>query len=129
MSSPQPPGSKSRQRHRQQNAIIAITLYYQRSLLKNPMRTSIRTGKIFTEEILNAHPRRALEVLRMPITTFLDLRDWLSQNSTLRASRYVSMEEQLMSFLWIIGHNASNREAQDIARMYVRSVSGKVSQW
>jgi hypothetical protein len=77
------------------------------------MRTSIRTGKIFTEEILNAHPRRALEVLRMPITTFLDLRDWLSQNSTLRASRYVSMEEQLMSFLWIIGHNASNREAQE----------------
>jgi len=49
----------------------------------------------------------------MPITTFLDLRDWLSQNSTLRASRYVSMEEQLMSFLWIIGHNASNREAQE----------------
>jgi len=102
-----------RKKQRLRYICLILVFYYQRSLLRNPIRTSIRTGKIFTEEILNAHPRRVLEILRMPMTTFLDLRDWMSQNTNLRATRSVSLEEQLMCILWIIGHNSSNREAQE----------------
>jgi hypothetical protein len=103
-----------RKKQRLRYICLILVFYYQRSLLRNPIRTSIRTGKIFTEEILNAHPRRVLEFLvRMPMTTFLDLRDWMSQDTNLRATRSVSLEEQLMCFLWIIGHNSSNREAQE----------------
>jgi hypothetical protein len=35
----------------------------------------------------------------MPITTFLDLRDWLEDRHLLRSSRGVTIEEQLMIFL------------------------------
>ncbi|KAI5809204.1 hypothetical protein BZA77DRAFT_362007 [Pyronema omphalodes] len=52
---------------------IILALYARFYLLKTPVRTSIRTGDIFTREILDAHPRRALEILRMPTSTFLEL--------------------------------------------------------
>jgi hypothetical protein len=59
----------------------------------------------------------------MPITTFLDLRDWLEVRHLLRSSRGVTMEEQLMIFLWIVGHNGSNRDAQDL---FQHSGSGRL---
>ena len=49
----------------------------------------------------------------MPITTLLDLRDWVVERGLLQSTRYVSVEEQLIMFLWIIGHGATNREAQE----------------
>ena len=50
----------------------------------------------------------------MPITTLLDLRDWVVERGLLWSTRYVSVEEQLVTFLWIIGHGATNREAQEL---------------
>jgi len=47
------------------------------------------------------------------MTTFLDLRDWMFLKTNLQATRSVSLEEQLMCFLWIIGNNSSNHEAQE----------------
>jgi hypothetical protein len=99
---------------RRRKIAIILALYTHLYVLRTPVRTSIRTGEIFTNEILNAHPRRALEVLRMPITTFLDLRDWLAERHLLRSSRGVTIEEQLMIFLCIVGHNSSNRDAQEL---------------
>jgi hypothetical protein len=91
-----------RKKQRLRYICLILVFYYQRSLLGNLIRTSIRTGKIFTYEILIAHPRRVL-----------DLRDWMSQNTNLRATRSVSLEERFICFLWIIGHNSSNIEAQE----------------
>jgi hypothetical protein len=54
-----------------------------------------------------------METLRMPITKFLDLRDWLVNRSLLKASKNISVEQQLIIFLWIVGHEASTREAQE----------------
>ena len=116
---PCPPNSilsHDRIRHKKQQLryiCLILIFYYQRSLLRNPIGTSIRTGKIFTKEILNAHPWRVLEILRMPMTTFLDLCDWVSLNTNLQSIRSVSLKEQLMCFLWIISHNSSNHEAQE----------------
>ena len=54
-----------------------------------------------------------MEIIGMPITILLDLRDWVVECGLLQSTRYVSVEEQLIMFLWIIGHGATNREAQE----------------
>ena len=92
---------------------ISAAIYVGFYLSPEPVHTSIRTGQRFTEEILRAHPRRVLEVIRMPITTFLDLRDWVVERGLLRSTRYISVEEQIMMFLWMVGHGATNREASE----------------
>jgi len=47
----------------------------------------------------------------MLITTLLDLRDWVVERELLRSTRVVSVEEQLIIFLWMIGGGATSREA------------------
>jgi hypothetical protein len=42
---------------------IGITLYAHYFLSRQAVHTSIRTGHLYTEEILCAHPRRALEII------------------------------------------------------------------
>ena len=76
-----------------------------------PVYTSSRTGNRYTEEILRAHSRRVIDLIRMPITTLLDLRDWVVDRSLLESTRVISIEEQLIMFLWIIGRGATTREA------------------
>ena len=66
---------------------------------------------IYTEEILQAHPRRVIALICMPITTLLDLRDWVVDRALLESTRVISIEEPLIMFLWIIGHRATTREA------------------
>ena len=65
------------------------------------------------EEILHGHPRRVLELIRMPITTLLDLRDWVAERGLLESTCNISIEEQLITFLWMIGHRATSRETQE----------------
>ena len=96
--------------HRIQVAISAA-IYVGFYLLPEPVHTSIRTGQRITKEILRTYSRRVLEVIRMLITTFLDLQDWVVERGLLRSTRYVSVEEQIMMFWWMVGHGATNREA------------------
>ena len=42
---------------------IGITLYAHYFLSRQPVHTSIRTGQRYTEEILSAHPSRALNAI------------------------------------------------------------------
>ena len=46
----------------------------------------------------------------MPVTTLLDLRDWILEHGLLGPSRDIPIEEQLVMFLWMIGHRSTNRE-------------------
>lgn len=92
---------------------ISAALYVNFFLTTQYVHTSSRTGRRHTEEILRAHPRRVMELIRMPIMTFLDLRDWVVQRGLLSSTRYVSVEEQLVLFLWMVGRGASNRDAQE----------------
>ena len=43
--------------------LIGITLYAHYFVSKQPLHTSIRTGQRYTEEILSANPRRALNAI------------------------------------------------------------------
>lgn len=92
---------------------ISTALYVNTFLPIQYVHTSSRTGRRYTAEILRAHPRRVMKLIRMPITTFLDLRDWIVERGLLSPSRHISVEEQLVTFLWTIGHGASNRETQE----------------
>ena len=90
---------------------IGTAIYINFFLPTQFIHTSSRTGRRYTDEILRAHPRRVLELIRMPITTFFDLRDWIIQHGLLASSHCVTVEKQLITFLWMVGRGATNREA------------------
>ncbi len=62
------------------------------------------------EDLLIASPRRFEELFRMTRQEFDALVDWLS-NSGLEGSKYLSLAHKVMVFLWILGHNESQRNA------------------
>jgi len=88
-----------------------------------PVYTSSRTGNRYTEEILWAHPRRVIDLIRMPITTLLDLRDWVVDRALLESTRVISIEEQLIMLLWIIGRGATTREAAEQFQHSTQTIS------
>jgi len=49
----------------------------------------------------------------MQLDTFNQLRDWLMNNTKLNSSRYISIEEKLLIFIYIASTSASNRVAQE----------------
>jgi hypothetical protein len=83
---------------------------------KQPCRTSRLTGRAFVEELVQSdtNPRRFMEVLRMQPATFEALCKWFEDSGLLQPSRKgFWVEEQVAIFLFIVGHGASNRDAQD----------------
>lgn len=61
--------------------------------------------------------------LRMQLSTFFCLRDWLVTNTKLKSSRDTSIEEKLVIFIYIASTSASNRVAQERFNRSARSVS------
>jgi len=81
---------------------------------KTPSHTSVLTGSHYVEELLSSkNHQRIFDVLRMPLATFLALRDWCIDHDYLQPTRHMSVEEQLAIFLKIVGENATNRMAQE----------------
>lgn len=80
---------------------------------KSRVRDSILSGHNYTQELLNGHPRRFQEKLRMPRPTFFLLRNWLLTNTALTSTKGVTIEEKLAMFLMIVGQGASNRTVQE----------------
>jgi len=81
---------------------------------RTPSHISVLTGSQYVEELLSSrNPTRIFDVLRMPLPTFLTLRDWCIEHDYLRPTLHISVEEQLAIFLKIVGENASNRMAQE----------------
>lgn len=82
---------------------------------KQACRTSSLTGEAYIQELLNtAHPRRCIEVVRMPLTTFLALEKWLVSETPLKRSRKgVSVSQKPAMFLQIVGERSGNRAVQE----------------
>ena len=81
---------------------------------KEPCRTSSLGGHNKVHEIWNGgHARRIHEVFRMGLTTLDRLQHWLCNHTSLGPSRYISLLEKLAIFLYIAGHNESNRDTQE----------------
>ena len=75
-------------------------------------RTSQLSSEAYVQELLNGHPRRFKEVLRMQKPTFLKLCDEL-RGAGLKRTLQISVEQQLAMFLQIVGHHHSNRNIQE----------------
>jgi hypothetical protein len=93
--------------------------------LPEPMRTGQSGQEYITELLSSAHPDRVFQVLRMQLSTFNSLRDWLWDNTDLNgdsiyggirvrgSAAQVSVEEKLVTFIYIISRSGSNREASE----------------
>ena len=92
---------------------IAATYYYNNFVLKTPCHDSSLRGCDYVNEILNGHPRRCRENLRMDKNVFLKLCHILSDEGLLRSTRHVKVEEQVAMFLLTVGHNERNRVIQE----------------
>ena len=90
--------------------ILLISEYHSIYYDKCPHNLSVDAGEQYISEILlQAHPQRCLEVLRMPLNTFESLIAWLKVNGSLRDFRSVSARQQLAIFLSICGPGLSQR--------------------
>src|SRR5689334_3313380 len=95
-------------------ALIAVVWYAAAFVFKEPCRTSSLTGHAWVkEELIKRNPRRFRENLRMTKSTYFSIRDVLLNKDFLQNSRYVSVDEKLCIFLYIVGQNATSRNSQE----------------
>ena len=91
--------------------LLPLTLQY--SSPQIPYNDLELTGASYTHVILHGNPRRCVDVLRVPSSTFKFICQELFEIEQEPVSKLLSLEEQLAIFLYITGHNNSNRQAQD----------------
>jgi hypothetical protein len=80
---------------------------------KQAIPTSCRNGATFMHEILIRHETVCRRRFHMERDIFEALSRRLRESNLLADSRYVSVEEQLGIFLYVVSKNASNRTLQD----------------
>jgi hypothetical protein len=80
---------------------------------KQAIPTSSRNGATFMHEILIRHETVCRRRFHMEKDIFEALARRLRESNLLADSRYVSVEEQLGIFLYVVSKNASNRTLQD----------------
>ena len=98
------------------NNISAVSLFRDvlfTRLFKTTRNTSILTGAQKTIELLEGHPVRFYELIRLEKHTFYLLRDALCERKLLKDTNRMTVDEQLLMFLHTIGHNVRNRVMQD----------------
>jgi len=81
---------------------------------KIPMRTSPWRDSHKTKNLLLCNnSRRYQEQLRMSFEIFSELIEFCIDQTELRSSKHVSIEEKIYIFLYIVGQPASNRHVQE----------------
>jgi hypothetical protein len=72
------------------------------------------TGQDYVNDLLSCgNSSRIRNQLRMQLTTFNLLRDWLFKNTALNNSCHISIEEKLFIFIYIASSGMSNRDTQE----------------
>lgn len=72
------------------------------------------TGQDYVNNLLTCNNDiRIHSQLRMKLETFNTLRDWLLENTELRSSRYISIEEKLLIFIFTSSSDMSSRAARE----------------
>jgi hypothetical protein len=87
----------------------ALDEYHKLYLSKQPCRNSVLTGHDYVLEIMNGNPSRCYDQLRMDKSVFLSLCNVLREKELLKNSRYITVEEQVAMFLYVISHNERHR--------------------
>ena len=94
---------------------ILVLLLLRRGQRRPPTPSNRRwNGQDIVDDLLTCgNSIRIHNQLRMQLHTFNQLRDWLVNNTKLTSSRYISIEEKLLIFIYITSSGASNRSAQE----------------
>jgi hypothetical protein len=95
---------------------------------KKPQMTG-QAGCDYVEELLQSSPKRIYDVLRMQKETFYELCRWLGENTELRSTWRISIEEQVAMFLWTINYSASSRQVKERFQHSPETVSRYVSSY
>jgi hypothetical protein len=93
--------------------IIIIGLCQWSKTIKEPYNNAIFTGEAYVQHILTGNRLRAQAMFRVSIDIFKICSQELLSIDLEPASKMVGMDEQLAIFLYIVGQNATNRQAQD----------------
>jgi hypothetical protein len=78
-----------------------------------PKHTSLLTGQCWLDELLVGHPTRFREQFGMSKNAFYRLSFELQTNSGLVASKFVTADEKIATFLHFVRTGASNRTLQE----------------
>ncbi|XP_062085765.1 uncharacterized protein LOC133791874 [Humulus lupulus] len=84
---------------------FACEEYNQLYLSKQPCRNSALSGHEYVMEVLHGHWNRCYDLFRMNKDVFKLFCGVLKEIFLLKNSRYLSVEEQVAMFLFVIGHN------------------------
>ncbi|XP_020094902.1 putative nuclease HARBI1 [Ananas comosus] len=77
------------------------------------IHTSVLTGAMYVQEVLEGHDERCKREFRMETHVFKALVKCLRDKGLISDTKYVSAEEQVAMFLFTLSKNASNRTVQE----------------
>ena len=84
----------------------------QKRVERRRVHNSSLTGHDFTQYLIHGHERLTYDLLRMRTDVFLELCNLLKREGLLRATKNVTVEEQVAIFLNTVGHSERNRVMQ-----------------
>lgn len=93
-----------------------ISDYINKHITKNSCRMLIHGGELWIHDVLNGNPRQCQEQFCMPAAVFKALENWAclyTNIQNLRNHQGIPITQKLAIIIWIAGHGASNREAQE----------------
>jgi hypothetical protein len=94
-------------------ASASATLYVEKAFFKKPYHTSILSGRMWVEELLQGNPQRIKDQLGMAKHVFRQMVQQLSMRTSANHTRHVGLEEQVAIFLYTIATNLSNRKVAE----------------
>ncbi|CAH9134645.1 unnamed protein product [Cuscuta epithymum] len=93
---------------------IGSAIYYNNYLQKRPCYDRNYSGWAFIMSILNGHEKRCHNNFRMHKEVFFGLCAQLVNNYGLKPNRSVTVEEQVATFMMVVGTNEGNRQLQEM---------------
>ena len=94
--------------------VYTLAYYYDSFLKKEPCRTSIRTGSILIQEIMEGNDNWCYQDFRMNKVLFVSLCNILVERYGLVPTRGMSQYEAVGIFLMTVAHGTSNRVMQEM---------------
>ncbi|KAI8573484.1 hypothetical protein RHMOL_Rhmol01G0281200 [Rhododendron molle] len=102
-----------RANERMRQTVVGIcNIHHDTYMCTEPCRTSALTGQAWVTELEEGNPKRMYQSFRMS-KNFFSLVHQLEHNYGLQISERISVAEQVVIFLWIMGQRATNRNVQE----------------
>jgi len=112
-----------------ENSILSIIVSTLKNVTSVPKSTQKKRryrkgqGQLRINHLLNSnHDAQIYSALRMTKDTFLRLQYWLSKNTQLRSSKYISIEAKLCIFLAITTRPALYRDIYELFGFGLRQI-------